>query len=270
MHESIAKAQLKGQVRLAQSQSKEILDHMQNQHLPNPLLSNKKGINKYIKAFTDMAANSIIKEKYHIKRSSWHYKYQLINFQDTPSNIPGYGSYNSIIMYSFDTRKLINIKKMEQGHVRTIVKIFCHEHFFIRCIQRINALNIGDIGKKIYPIIEWLIQNNIPMKHIPEDAYFVCEDCVLVALRLPNSQGLLFKTILMKDQMTDKQNRLFTENKNLSAGSEVFAYLANEEGCTLRTIPKANNDAFAIDSKPSNWLFHLEYGSTVENEQNTK
>lgn len=266
MHESIAKAQLKGEVRITQSQSKEVMDHMKKQYSPKSLISNKKGIQKYIKAFTDKSANLIINEKHYIRRTSWHYKYQFLTFQDQLCCTEGYGSYSSIMMHSFDTRRLINIKKMEQGHVQSIVKIFCHEHFLMRCIQRCNDLNMGDAGKKIYPIIEWLILNNIPMKHIPEDAYFVCQDYVLVAVRLPNSEGLLFKTILLKTQMTDKQNQLFIKNKNLSGRSKMFAYLVNDEGCILRTIPKENNDTFTIDLKPSNWLVHLGNKTTDENE----
>ena len=259
MHESIAKAKLKGEIRISTSSEKDVLNNIKHKHFAKPLLSNKKGINKYIKTFTDMSSNSIINEKHHIRRTSWHYKYEFLAFQNDFSSVENYGSFKSIMIHTFYTRKLINIKKKKQGHIQAVVKAFCHEHFFIRFMQRVGALNVGDVGKQIYPIIEWLIMNNVPMKHIPENSYLVCQDYVLIATRLPHSEGLLFKTVLMRDQMTDEQKRLFTDKQNLMDNSEIFAYLANDDGTILRTIPKVNNDSLTtVDVNVSNWLSCLE------------
>lgn len=266
-HKSIAQAKLKGAVRVAISREKELLQAATDsiKHSKN-LLQYKKGILEYIKLFKKVAQGRIIYEYTSPKRSSWHHNTEFLSFAREFTSVEGHpevGNQTSMLLQTFNTRRLL--KGHRDGHQRLIPLIFVQEHFMLRCLQRLGSETLGDVGRSFYSVIEWLLTSNVPLKHIPQDCYFVLRDYIIVGTQIPHSQGLLFKTVLTYEKMEQKGNEeqraFFSEAvQTVKSNGDLHGVLVDEHGKVVRSIPKCEHTPLAgIDIEKSNWLAPLDY-----------
>jgi len=257
-HKTIAEAKLKGAIRTSFAQEKELIKEAKeiNKH-SRSLLGYKKGIIEYIALFKAMANERILYEYTSPKRTSWHHKCEFITFAGgfgSSVQIEEVGRVLGMILHTFNTRRII--KRKEDGHSQYALSIYIQEHFFVRYLQRIGALKIGEVGSKFYPVIEWLLSNNVPLKHIPETCYFVFSEYIFVGSRMPYSSGLLIKTVLTSNAMTEHQRRFFSESlAKFEKKENLCCLLVNEHGSVIRSIPQTQGIKLAsIDASKSNWL----------------
>lgn len=257
-HKSIAEAKLKGTIRISGDREKVLLKESREliQH-SRSLLTYKKGILKYIALFKEMANERMLYEYCSPKRSSWHHKSEFITFMPDFGSSEYYkeaGRLIGMMLNTFNTRRILKGKR--DGHTQLFLKIYIQEHFCVRYMQRIGAETIGDIGKSFYPIIEWLLVNNVPFKHIPESYYFVLPEFISVGSKSPNGFGLLIKTVLTYEGMSEHQTLFFSEAlAQLRDNDALYGLLVNNDGTIVRSIPKVGKQVLAtIDIATSNWL----------------
>lgn len=261
-HKSIAEAKLKGAVRVTASREKELLQAMRDSTKHSrPLLAYKKGILNYIEYFKKAGKDRTIYEYTSPKRSSWHHKTEFLSFTKeftSTESYPEAGNVLSMLLQTFNTRRLL--KGYRDGHQFLIPHIFVQEHFMIRYLQRLGSETLGDVGRSFYSVIEWLLTSNVPLKHIPQDCYFVLRDYIIVGTKLPHSEGLLIKTALTYEKMEQKGNEeqraFFSEAvQTVKGNDDLHGVLVNEHGKVVRSIPKSEHTPLAgIDIEQSNWL----------------
>ncbi len=266
-HKSIAQAKLKGAVRVATSREKELLQATRDSTKHSrSLLEYKKGILEYIELYKKIAEDRTIYEYISPKRSSWHHKTEFLSFTrefTSAESYPEVGNVLSMLLQTFNTRRLL--KGHRDGHQFLFPLIFVQEHFMLRYLQRFGSETLGDVGRSFYSVIEWLLTSNVPLKHIPQDYYFVLRDYIIVGTKMPHSEGLLIKTALTYEKMEQKgheeQRAFFSEAvQTVKSNDDWHGVLVNEHGKVVRSIPKSEHTPLAgIDIEKSNWLTPLDY-----------
>ncbi|WP_445776549.1 hypothetical protein [Shewanella sp.] len=184
-----------------------------------------------------------------------HFKAEFTAIEPELTSVEGMGELCRFILGAFDSRKVAQCRL--HGNCKLASRFYFHEHFLIRCIHRLNFTTIGDIAVEIYPVIEWLILNNIPLRRLPETNYFVFKNFIVVAEKLSHSQGLVFKTILLKDRLTDRDNEKFIKALAIhnDLDKNVAAVQVNAYGDIVCQIPPASGKSLLNSlSEKSHWV----------------
>lgn len=150
------------------------------------------------------------------------------------------GNLSRFIVNYFDSRKYT------KGKINAILEFtsqfYFHEHFLIRCIQRFNERLIGEATNAVYPVIEFMITENLPLTRIDDSCYFVFRDFIVVTEKLTSKRGLIFKTIKLTSRLNPKDERKFFDaliELEKSEPSSVTALMTNKHGQVVRHIPPA-------------------------------
>lgn len=260
-HKSIAQAKLKGKIRVSADHEAAVIKSMDASNFSKPLWSHKKGVTKYINSFRDMTEERLIYEQTLPKRTSWHFKHELLIFGKdlfTVDAHPEMGACLGMMLHIFDTRKMM--KGKNDAHQMYTSSVFFQQHFLVRFMSRVGADHLGEIGKKIYSVVHWLATENVPYQHIPKDGYFVLPEYALVYHMIPNSEGLLFKTVLIREHMDryEGQTAFFSKAYEYLDSNNTDVVLINEKGSIVRKTPKQEQSQLnGVDFDLSNWFFDI-------------
>ena len=269
--EKSARAYLKGQIRTAQAAGDKIaLIRERKSH------SYKKTTAKQAKAFfideLDSYGKFLVSSMNYKKYgsgSSTHWKNEYTSIEPELIQVKNIGSLCRFIVGYFDSKRFC--KGNTIGHAKFTSQFYFDEHFLFRCIYRLNEKCIGKIGAIIYPIIEWLITENVPITRLNDKNYFVYRDFVLVAHKLPNSKGIIFKTILETEQFSVEQRIKFSEAYKLLSESSlksIEVVMTNSAGKVARKIP-ASSGVSLINSitERTFWVQHILTAQDIRNGQ---
>ncbi|WP_445776832.1 hypothetical protein [Shewanella sp.] len=238
--ESEAKAILKGKIRQIHAIGDEIL----NAYAIRLQQAEKKNISLAVHRYKETLAwygDFLLGHKQFKKFGSGkskHWKAEYFAIEPELKFTENIGDSCRFILGHFDSRKFC--KGQVSGLARFTSQFYFHEHFLVRCIQRFNEKSISAIGSRVYPVIEWLILNNISLRKLSDSNYFVFRDFILVTEKLPKSKGLLFKTILKISMLTAEDERKFSAALQVLVNSAVDKYAAvitNANGVVVSQIP---------------------------------
>jgi len=203
MHESIAKAEIKGAFRRAS----ERIDNFNNDVLNKTEFKiSKKSCNDFNENVLKQYSDLLLFHKKTASRISWHFTSEVVGIDPDYLNEPGVGNLGKIVFEIYDTKKL---KKGLQGFKYFETKFFLHEHFLIRLFQRTSIGSISDVGPYIMSFINWIVYEKRSLADIKGTLHVVLRNSVLICTCLPNNKGLVFKTILLNEMFTQKQTRFY-------------------------------------------------------------
>jgi len=225
-HKSIAAAEFRGATRIAMDTHDELFLQkcalfQQGKH------KSIKGAKAIYQLEKDGYGQFLISEKIFKRPSSPHFRAELVAIEPELIHTPGIGKICRLLVRNFDSRKFI---KGDQSTNRLLTSSFYFdEHFFIRTIQRFGIENVGKIGQQVYPIIEWLINENKLIRDIPQFSYFVFKDFVVITHNLESDKGFVFKTVILKSLMTKSQMSHYQKAFEHLAESQSTACLMLDE-----------------------------------------
>lgn len=256
--ETEARAILKGTIRRIQNAGDAILDKRQEQGYIQAKRS-AKALQAYhrdnLAWYGDFLVNDY-KFRSFGARASKHFRYEYSAIEPELIHAENIGGLCRFIVNFFDSRKYA------RGKIGAINKFtsqfYFHEHFLIRCIQRLNERSIGEVGAAVYPVIEYMITENLELTRVDDINYFVFRDFIIVAEKLSGRRGMVFKTILLTDKLTDEDERKFAQAKEvLLADKPVVteAVMTNPKGQVVRRIPPAKGVSLLCSLKKQTfWL----------------
>lgn len=178
------------------------------------------------------------------------------------------GNLSRFVVNFFDSRKYT------KGKIDSLAKFtsqfYFHEHFLIRCIQRLNKRIIGEAINSIYPVIEFLITENLPITRVEDNSYFVFRDFIVVTEKLPSKKGLIFKTIKLTSRLNLNDETKFsdalTELKE-SNPLTLAALMTNKNGQVIRHISPAIGKSLLLSyKKESFWLQPIFTSQDIRND----
>jgi len=234
-----AKAILKGVIRKALANGDAILDKRSNYSY----IQTKRSVKVVKEYHNDNLAwyGDFLMGEFKFKNfgvnSSKHYKCEYRAIEPELLYAENIGNLSKFIVNYFDSRKYA------QGKISGILKFtsqfYFHEHFLIRCIHRFNKRLIGEAANAVYPVIEFMITENLPLTRIDDSCYFVFRDFIVVTEKLTSKKGLIFKTIKLTSRLNMEDERKFldalTELKK-SDPSYITALMTNKNGQVVRHI----------------------------------
>lgn len=256
-----AKALLKGQIRQTQNVADDIFRKRQSGRYSNArknVRMAREFFNEELRSYGEFLISSVDFKSWGIG-STKHWKNEYTAIEPELIQAEGVGALCRFVVGYFDSKKFC---KGELGYILKLTsQFYFHEHFLYRCIYRLNEKRIGNIGGFTYPIMEWLITENVPLSRIDNVNYFVYRDFTLVSEKLPNSYGLAFKTILETEQYTLEDKIKFQEAHKLLSESDsksIKVVMTNQYGKVVRRIPDSIGRSF-INSFGNNsfWLKRL-------------
>lgn len=257
MHESEAKALVKGAFRKAEQRWDELIR--------KPALkkhnSRKKGFSSLREAETHIYNDInyyydfLLKTNKFIGRSSKHALHEVLAIEAELISIKNIGSVSRFVCNVFDTRKML------KGHINAMnsfqSNFYFEEHFIIRAIQRLNLDKIGEIGIKIFPVIISLAKNNISLKGLTDDIYIVFNNYVIVVNYIREPLALVFKTILLKEFFTEKDKYFYKLAYEKIANNSFV--IMNKKREIHDIYPNKNESVSIIENiyKNSDWFPHI-------------
>lgn len=201
MHETIAKARIKGTFRVANN----VLDSYNEDALSNAGTRgrwSRKTITSFVQNICDMYGDLLLFHKMEKRKSSWHF--DSINFAINPDwHIDEeLGTLHCIICEKVATR-LLRKGVMPYQHLSS--KCFVHEHFLQRLSQRDNELNSQSVKCELLNIVMWL-NDFKPVDNVEcQKLHFVMSKKVVVVTYHQTKDIFIFNTVLLREQFTLKQ-----------------------------------------------------------------
>jgi hypothetical protein len=202
---------------------------------------------------------SSVDYKNYVTGKTKHWKSEYTAIEPELIKTEGIGSLCRFVVGYFDSRRFC--KSKPACNIKFTSQFYFHEHFLARCILRLNEKYVGEIGSFIYPIMEWLIMENVPLTRIEDISYFVYRDFTLVAEKLPNSYGMAFKTILETEFYKLEDKRKFAKAHQLLSQSDsksIQIVMTNESGGVIRKIPASKGESLVNTlTEKTFWLRHI-------------
>lgn len=205
MHESQAKAYFLRDIR----QARKSIDAFYK--LPHEFAS-KKHVLTFARAFREAHQGVVLFEYKKPSRHQWHYHSTYFYVEPTAFDEDGIGKLIMVQQTTLDSKKLIKNDLEELLKIELSTDIMFHSHFFIRLIQRANLTGlqpalalIADAVGEIMLYIKYAKQEVQTGKTI----YIVFPDKVFVVTPETEQNVLVFKTVLLAEFMTDKQQQLY-------------------------------------------------------------
>ncbi len=250
--ESEAKALLKGKLRIAQVTCDDILLRKQNK-IENGYNKSLKVADKIFEETLEWYGDFLLSCRKFKRSSSKHWRSEYFAIEPELGPAKNVGNVCGFVFGTFDSRKFLKGEPSAGSKLQS--HFYFHEHFLTRCIQRFGERSMSNIGWYIYPIIEWLVTENIPLSKLCESNYFVFDEFVLVAKKLEGSEGIVFITILISEFMTDNQRTFFfNAASSLKYGQYEFI-LVNDVGDIVYRVPFGKgNSLLELRKEGSYWL----------------
>lgn len=238
--------------------------------------SGKKRTHKLVKEFFCDQINSYgeflvtnIRFKPYGVGSTKHWKNEYTAIEPEFVDTLGVGELCRFVVNYFDSKRFA--KSDINANLTLSSQFYFHKHFLIRSIQRLNQKDVGEIGAFVYPIIEWLVTEQVPLSRIDNNNYFVYRDYTIVADRLPKSKGMVFTTLLETEFYDDEQRRKFADaHKELDGSNpeEVLIVMTNPNGQVVRKIPSAQGKSL-VNSINENtyWIKNVFFAPDARGDQ---
>ncbi|QPG05736.1 hypothetical protein IT774_00100 [Salinimonas marina] len=226
MHESIAKAQVKGMFRVAN----DILDSYNTRAKKRNgqgVRFTRKRMTAYVSNIFEMYGDLLLYNKVEKRKSSWHFNSLNLSINPDPECFVELGVLHCIISERVISR-YVRSGKVPYHHYSS--KCYLHEHFLQRIFQRASALHQKSIKNELVSISLWLSQEYSPTTEPIQKLYFVSDKHVVVMTYHLDREIYIFNTILKKDMFTTKQEQKFSEAYSALNESEGEFIYRNEAG----------------------------------------
>lgn len=207
MQESEAKAIFLRDLRQAKTQVTAFYKHPHQ-------FDSKKQLLTFLEAFRNAHDSVTLFEYKKPVRHSWHYCNTFFYLEPTAFEEEGIGKLIMAQKSTLDSKKLLKHNLDELLKVDLATDTMFHSHFFIRLIQRANLKGLKEALEIVAHSLAILLLYS-KYEHdklaVGETIYVVFPDKVFVVTPESEQCILVFKTVLLAEFMTAKQERFYAE-----------------------------------------------------------
>lgn len=230
-HESVAKAEVKGAFRKA-TQRYDAFYHKLKTGVVK--FNSRKNHLRYIDELASCRGDFMLDHRVCHNHSSWHFQSVMTSVETEFHHLDNIGNICCLVVDGWDSRKMM--KGDIKGHRRYLSRLFLHEHFLIRIVQRLGLSGIKQVGKVLFPLFSYILRENLSFRLLGNDVHFVMPGYVLVAEKLPNSYGLVLKTILMREYFSDAQQKQYHSAYQLLQNQQCDCVMLNNDSGYLMAM----------------------------------
>lgn len=141
-------------------------------------------------------------------RHAWHYHHTFFYIEPKAMQQDGIGKLLLVQQTTLDSKRLVKNDLSELLEVNVTKDLVLHEHFFTRLIQRASLTGLkAALQITAHSLAEVLNQIKFELtKFEPgQTVHLVFPDKVFIVTCETDSAVLIFKTVILRDFMTDKQ-----------------------------------------------------------------
>lgn len=255
MHESIAKAQVKGKMRVANDVLDKYNEKVQQQAGQHVKLTRKKAI-AYVQNIFDMYGDLLLFHKIDKRKSSWHFNSLNIAVNPDSVDFREIGVLHCIICERVVTRK---IRSGKQPYHHYSSRCFVHVHFLQRLLQRISPLQQSAIKKELVNIVLWISSNDVSNIDQSKKFHFVSKDKVFVVTFHTEKSMYIFNTVLLKEQFSSSQCQSYEKAYLMLDEQDINCVFRTSDGGMHLGI-KERNTVNDEDITRNNVFFNLDFG----------
>ncbi len=222
--ESIAKAELKGAFRRATERYELFMKKVRTGVVT---FGSRKNHLRYIEEMVKCRGEFMLDHRVCHHHSSWHFHSVMTSLDTYFQNIEGIGNVVRLVIDGWDSRRMM--KGDKRGMQRLLTRLFVHQHFLIRAVQRLGLEGLKGLGNQVFPIFSYILRENISFRLLGKSVHFIMPNYVLVAEKISNSYGLVFKTILLREQFSEQQLRQYQAAYQLMCNQRSDCVMLNQE-----------------------------------------
>ncbi|UYI47937.1 hypothetical protein OFO16_04465 [Vibrio natriegens] len=249
-----AKAILKGEFRKYINRRDELMESRRKffakQHRKLSLKTVKKVYQDELAMYGDFKVFDIELDNCSMKK---HWKSEILTVEPVLHEVKDSDDLTRLVLMYFDSKKFLN-GQYENAIRKFNSNFYISKHFIERVMLRLNLRTVGDTALALYSIIEMLIVQNTPMTKFEDENYFVFRDYTFSLHKIPKSQGVCFKTVLLNSEFSADQKRKYKEAVDMLNSSDpekLDAVMVGKNGNVKLCIPEFSGAslAFALTEK---------------------
>lgn len=213
MHESIAKAKVKGTQRAVKNSLAERLSSLRDGLNKPRSIGRKAVLSEFESSLGGWGDNELLRFV-QVRSSSWHKKsFQMLIFPTT-SDIDGKGRLQQVYALTRDTKKLSSTRG-NLGIRLFYSNVFVHEHFLTRLVQRSDAGEFKHlksvIGNLVF-ILMYIYQTNIANKKTVTKRHYhiITPKHVIIATYHADNKIYIINTMIVRERFTKKQTDFYS------------------------------------------------------------
>lgn len=202
--ESIAKAELKGAFRRATERYEEFMNMTSKGMLK---FGSRKNHIKYLSEMVKCRGEFLLDQRICHAHVSWHFHSLMTSFESELQSLENIGNVTRLVVDGWDSRRIM--KGEINGVKKYLTRLYVHEHFLIRIIQRLGLEGLRGVSKQVFPLFSYILMENLSFRSLGKSVQFVMPNHVLIAEKLSGGQGLVFKTILQREFFSEEQQKRY-------------------------------------------------------------
>lgn len=174
----------------------------------------KKHVQQFLHDFRTAHAGVTIFEYKKPTRHAWHFHHTFFYIEPKAMQEDGIGKLLLVQQTTLDSKKLVKNNLDEFLAVNVTKDLVLHEHFFTRLIQRADLSSLKDALQLIAQSLA-VVLNQIKFeltKFEPgQTIHLVFPDKVFIVTCQTDGAVLIFKTVILADFMTSKQQKTYEQ-----------------------------------------------------------
>jgi len=174
----------------------------------------KKHVQTFLQAFRDTHEAITLFEYRKPSRHPWHYHHTFFYLEPTAFEEEGIGQLLMVQKSTLDSKKLIKNDLNELLKVDIATHTMFHRHFFVRLIQRAGLPGLKaalDIVAHSVGVLLLFNKHEHQKLDLGQTLYVVFPDKVFVVTIETEQKVMVFKTVLLAEFMTDKQQLFYAD-----------------------------------------------------------
>lgn len=206
MHESIAKAEIKGSFRKINSE----LDHFNEDAMcgANKRMS-KKVVQGYVNRIISIYGNLLLSHERKAKSSSWHFKSTILAISPDQEMLKNVGEVHPFVVEHFDSK--LFIKRKPGLHMYFETPCYVHKHFLQRVKQRLEHSQSERLGQLLCSLVQWFAGCNNLVEVDIQQFHVVFMHEILIITYHRDIGKYVFNTVLLRDRFSPAQSAQYEQ-----------------------------------------------------------
>ena len=226
MHESIAKAKIKGTLRSANAVLDEYNANAEKSVGRGGKFTRKRMVS-YMREIVEMYGDLLLFHKVESRPSSWHFNSLNVAINPDHKDYEELGILHCVICEVIVSRH-IRSGKMPYNHYSS--KCFVHQHFLQRISQRAGSLEGEHIKNELVNIVLWLSRHKPNRDLDSYKLHFAMENKVIVVTYHKSRDIFIFNTVLLREHFSNSQIEEFSEAYTILADKKASCICRNVAG----------------------------------------
>jgi len=205
MHESIAKAEIKGTFRKVNSEldrfNEDVMAGAKNTRI------SKKGIQGYVNEIVSIYGNLLLVHERKSKSSSWHFKSTIVAINPEHEKVKNIGELHPFVFEHFDSK--LFMKRKLGLHMYFEPPCYVHKHFLQRIKQRVEHSQSERLCQLLCSLVLWLADCKNLVGVDVSEFHVITKHEILIITYHSDIEKYVFNTVLLRERFTQVQSECY-------------------------------------------------------------